>query len=319
MLNELMRQKQKKDKAQMVEYWNAQHGSYNGKTKYYKVLDERGRSCHGGSAVWSLPTRNADGTWTPGDWMPEVGGILRLCLTGYHIVTIDQLLDWLGPRIFEVEIGSNVMRVNINPDLALERTVGQTYLQIDASIGADIIHGPDKSVVRQCRLTRECIGWNEWTARLFACECAEKVLYIYEAEYPHDNRPRRAIEATRKYVKAVMRNASDAEIAEASCAAEAAYRAAHDASMEAIGNTARYAAYAAELASAVGTAEDKFSTYAAGDVARAAIDAIAAEAKIAASKFTSDESTIRAAAETARAKMRQWQVKHLSEILEKEE
>lgn len=77
--------------------------------------------------------------------------------------------------------------------------------------------------------------------------------------------------------------------------------------------------YSAELASAVGTAEDKFSTYAAGDVARAAIDAIAAEAKIAASKFTSDESTIRTAAETARAKMRQWQVKRLSEILEREE
>ena len=319
MLNELMRQKQKKDKAQMVEYWDAPQKHYDGETKYYKVLDERGRSCHGGSAVWSLPTRNADGTWTPGDWMPEVGGILRLCLTGYHVATIDQLLDWLGPRIFEVEIGSNVMRVNINPDLALERTVGQTYLQIDASIGADVIHGPDKSVVRQCRLTRECIGWNEWTARLFACECAEKVLYIYEAEYPHDNRPRRAIEATRKYVKAVMENTSDAEIAEASCAAEAAYRAAHDASMEAIGNTARYAAYAAELAAGVGVLEDELYTYAAGDVAYVATDAIAAEAKIAASKFTSDESTIRAAAETARAKMRQWQVKRLSEILEREE
>lgn len=319
MLNELMRQKQKKDKAQMVEYWNAQHGSYNGKTKYYKVLDERGRSCHGGSAVWSLPTRNADGTWTPGDWMPEVGGILRLCLTGYHIVTIDQLLDWLGPRIFEVEIGSNVMRVNINPDLALERTVGQTYLQIDASIGADVIHGPDKSVVRQCRLTRECLGWNEWTARLFACDCAEKVLYIYEAEYPDDNRPRRAIEATRKYVKAVMENVSDAEIAEASCAVEAAYKAAHDAYIKAMGHAARCASYAAELTTAIGSTEDNFLIYIEGDPAYAAVDAIAAEAKIAASKFTSDESTIRTAAETARAKMRQWQVKRLSEILEREE
>jgi len=116
-----------------------------------------------------------------------------------------------------------------------------------------------------------------------------------------------------------MENTSDAEIAEASCAAEAAYRAAHDASMEAIGNTARYAAYAAELAAGVGVLEDELYTYAAGDVAYVATDAIAAEAKIAASKFTSDESTIRAAAETARAKMRQWQVKRLSEILEREE
>ena len=80
MFNELMRQRHKKDKAQMVEYWNAPRGHYNGETKYYKALDEMGRSCYGGYATWSLPTRNADGTWTPGDWMPEVGGILRLCL-----------------------------------------------------------------------------------------------------------------------------------------------------------------------------------------------------------------------------------------------
>ena len=40
--------------------------------KYYKVLDKHGRSCHGGEAEWSLPQRNEDGSWTPGEWMPEV-------------------------------------------------------------------------------------------------------------------------------------------------------------------------------------------------------------------------------------------------------
>jgi len=35
--------------------------------------------------------------------------------------------------------------------------------------------------------------------RLFACDCAESVLHIFEAEYPNDDRPRKAIEVSRKY------------------------------------------------------------------------------------------------------------------------
>ena len=33
--------------------------------------------------------------------------------------------------------------------------------------------------------------------RLFACECAERVLPIFEKEYPDDNRPRKSIETSR--------------------------------------------------------------------------------------------------------------------------
>jgi len=36
-------------------------------------------------------------------------------------------------------------------------------------------------------------------ARLFACDCAEKVLPIYEKQYPKDIRPRQAIEVARKF------------------------------------------------------------------------------------------------------------------------
>jgi len=36
-------------------------------------------------------------------------------------------------------------------------------------------------------------------ARLFACDCAERVLPIFEKEYPDDKRPRLAIEAARKF------------------------------------------------------------------------------------------------------------------------
>jgi len=35
--------------------------------------------------------------------------------------------------------------------------------------------------------------------RLFACECAERVLPLYETKYPNDNRPRQAIETARRF------------------------------------------------------------------------------------------------------------------------
>src|SRR3972149_1465648 len=37
-------------------------------------------------------------------------------------------------------------------------------------------------------------------ARLFACDCAEHVLYLFEEKYPEDKRPRQAIEAARLFV-----------------------------------------------------------------------------------------------------------------------
>jgi len=36
-------------------------------------------------------------------------------------------------------------------------------------------------------------------ARLFACDCAERVISIFEREYPNDNKPRNAIEVARKF------------------------------------------------------------------------------------------------------------------------
>jgi len=45
------------------------------------------------------------------------------------------------------------------------------------------------------QLVRRCEHWTARTARLFAAACAERVLPIYEAEYPGDDRPREAIAA----------------------------------------------------------------------------------------------------------------------------
>jgi hypothetical protein len=37
--------------------------------------------------------------------------------------------------------------------------------------------------------------------RLFACDCAERVLHLYEREYPGDDRPRRAIQVARDHAR----------------------------------------------------------------------------------------------------------------------
>jgi len=72
--------------------------------RYFKVLDENGttRNC-GDVIVWSLPTYDKDKGWSPGKWMPPAEG--ELVLYGYKVGTLDQLIQWLGPRIFEAEIG----------------------------------------------------------------------------------------------------------------------------------------------------------------------------------------------------------------------
>lgn len=55
--------------------------------------------------------------------------------------------------------------------------------------------------------------------RLLACDYAEHVLSIWEAEYPDDNRPRKAIETARRYVNG---EATDDELTTAWAAAETA-------------------------------------------------------------------------------------------------
>lgn len=125
----------------------------------YKVLDVGGHPLWGGSDPWSLPT--ADG---PGDWMPKIDKI-RPCVRGYHLCDgEEQLLSWLGPVIYEAE--------------------GR----------GDRVNGGNKVVFSEARLIRRLDAWNERSARLFACECACRVLHLFERKCPQDLRPRQAIE-----------------------------------------------------------------------------------------------------------------------------
>jgi hypothetical protein len=176
--------------------------------KLYKVLNN-GKSCNGGDIDWSLPAKNDDGTWTPGEWMPEIEGNLVACENGYHLVDKENLIDWLNSEIYEAEFEGEVIKEN------------------------------NKYVVRKCRLIRKIEAWNEKTARIFAYWCAEQVLPVYEKQYPGDNRPRTAIETARRYAEG---NATMEELAVARAAARSAAWAAE---WSAVSAAARDAACAA--------------------------------------------------------------------------
>ena len=129
----------------------------------YKVLAADGTSCHGG-----------DATWTAGEWMPAVEGELKPCVNGYHLCRRGDLINWLGETIWTAEYQGE---------------------RIDVDAPAD----QSKVVVRQARILRPLTAWNERTARLFACDCAERALPIIAKSMPDEDRPRRAIEAARRY------------------------------------------------------------------------------------------------------------------------
>ena len=197
----------------------------------YKVLDENNCSMHGGSAVW-----------TPGVWMPAVTGPLVPCQNGYHLCRAGDLLNWLGPAIWRAEYQGE--RIDCDPP---ETPPHET-----------------KVVVRQAQVVERLATWNERTARLFACDCAERVLPLFERQYPDDPRPRQAIDTARRFAKGqASKDERFAAWAAASAAAwNAAWDAARDAAREAAGDAASAAASAAAWDAASAAAWD-----AAGDAA----------------------------------------------------
>ena len=129
-------------------------------------------------------------------------------------------------------------------------------------------------------LKAEHFGWASWMLTKcfdktqnvkYAIFAAEQVIGIYEAKYPDDNRPRKAIEAAKSYLNNPTARA-----------AYAAYAAA-DA-------TAAAAACAARAADAAACAAAYAAAYAAADAAYAAVDAAvyAADAAARAAAYASD-------------------------------
>lgn len=189
----------------------------------YKVLAEDGTACHGGSGKWFLPKGER-----PGKWMPVIKNIVP-CHRGYHLCEGEtDLVAWLGPVIWIAEYRGEQVR------------------------------DEDKIVVGEARLVSHCGNWNERTAQLFAADCAEDVLHLYERDYPNDDRPRRAIQAARDFAEGRVSEAATAAARAAAWVAaraaardaawDAAWVAARAAARDAAWNTARDAASAAAWA-----------------------------------------------------------------------
>jgi hypothetical protein len=104
----------------------------------------------------------------PGKWLPK-RDTLKICESGWHGCKDGDIVEYLNAQIFEIEIRGDMKKDG------------------------------DKFTVQQMRFIRKCKGWNDVTARLFACDCAEHVLPIFEKECPEDKRPRQAIETARKF------------------------------------------------------------------------------------------------------------------------
>ena len=250
-------------------------------TAFYKVLGRDGTPHHGGTGTWHLPNGRR-----PGKWMPTITPVVP-CQSGYHLCTIDQLVTWLGPVIWVAEGRGE---------------------HVDQS---------DKHVFGQARLLHRLDTWNDRTARLFAADCAERVLPIYEREHPGDDRPRQAIEVARRCAN------GDATDDERAAAWAAAWNAAWNAARVAAGVAASAAAWDAASAAAWDAARAAASAAAtdaawdaAWDAARAATRAAATDAARAAATDAAWDAARDGASTAARAAERNWQTARLTHYLE---
>jgi hypothetical protein len=117
----------------------------------------------------------------PGKWTDPV--CPRLCKSGFHVCKAGHLLVWGDECLWEVE--------------------GKGEVQ----------HGRNKSAFEQIRFVRGINNWNPFVLRTYAADVAQDVLPIFEAQFPKDYRPRKAIQAARDYAnglisKDILRNAA---------------------------------------------------------------------------------------------------------------
>ena len=137
--------------------------------RLFVMLRPNAISHYGKWGPWHLPSKSKDEDWKPGTWMPPAHGPLSFDENGYHLHRQTILVYLLGFSIYEAEYRGG---------------------RIDAQ---------SKLVVRKARLIRKLETWTDQAARLFACDCAEHVLHLFEEHNPDNPRPHRAIETARRY------------------------------------------------------------------------------------------------------------------------
>lgn len=69
---------------------------------YYKFLNADGRAPYSG-AKYHLPKGSR-----PGKWMPKVAK-LEMCESGYHACREKDLINWIDARLFECELGGEIL------------------------------------------------------------------------------------------------------------------------------------------------------------------------------------------------------------------
>ena len=133
--------------------------------------------------------------WTGGE-SRSITGPPVLCQVGYHASpTIFDALQYApGPILCEVELG------------------GKILTDTDKSVGQE------RRLIAAVNVDREL--------RLFACDCTERVLPLFEAVYPDDKRPKEAIRIARLFAQG---KATQQELDTAHAAAEDAGATAEDA------------------------------------------------------------------------------------------
>jgi len=159
------------------------------------------------------------GRYTLNRWC-SVRGPLVPCGNGLHAAPADNLVSFISETLWRVEIGDEFLW---HEDDALGR----------------------KLVARRMRVVEQITTWNERSARLFAADCAERVLPLFEAQCPDDTRPRQAIETARRFADGL---ASREELATARGAAWAADSAPYSAAYSAADRAYRAASRAADSA-----------------------------------------------------------------------
>ena len=193
-----------------------------------KVLGPNGESIHGGSGTWHLPKGKRAGAW-----MLDVDGPVRACHNGYHLTKLSGFHEWTRE-------GCTVYLAEGRGDQDAEG---------------------HKIAFRQARLIRR-LNWDDRIARVFAADCAERVLPIFERDRPTDKRPRMSVEVARRFA------AGQATPEELAAARDGAWAAAWDGAWAAAWAAARDAAWAAARAAARAAAWDaRTAAWAAGAAA----------------------------------------------------
>ena len=114
----------------------------------------------------------------------------------------------------------------------------------------DLLTILESNGVQDCLWAFQCTDNHESIYRHISADFAEFVLYIFEKEYPNDNRPRLSIQASRDYADGKINKEELDDAWAAAWAAGAAARAAAGAAAWAAAGAAAWAAVAAARAAA---------------------------------------------------------------------